>query len=123
MTVPILSVDSQYGITCLFPESGTVDDNRLMPNQTIEIPRIGVTASTAGPEQVVTIAVRASLDRQDFSCLEQESVGQLRDTGAMSSPLGKLLETTIYGKGSTRGLDRGALSNYRITALPWTTVP
>jgi hypothetical protein len=122
--VSLLFIDSQYGITCLFPERGTVDDNRLLPGQVIEIPRIAVNATTVGPEQVVTIAVRSTLDRQDFRCLEQESLGQRRSgENQAASPLQQLLETTIYGKGATRGLDRGALSAHRITALTWTTAP
>jgi hypothetical protein len=121
--VSLLFVDSQYGITCLFPERGAIDDNRLPPSRTIEIPRIGVSDSTTGPEQVIAIAVRSSLEHQDFRCLEQDSLERLRGTGGMNSPLGRLLQTTIYGEGETRGLSRTALSAYRVTTLPWLTEP
>jgi len=119
--VSLLFIDSGMGITALFPEPGTVDDNRIPPRKTITTPRIEVTADTSGPEQVVALGVRASRERVDFSCLEQPSLATTRGVAALDSPLGQLLKTTIYGEGETRGMKRSSASSYASQLLTWET--
>lgn len=121
--VTLLFIDSAYGIYAVFPEPGTLDDNRLGPGKTMCTPRIEVTGDTCGPEQLVAIAVRAEKVRQNFSCLEQPSLERVRGAESLSSPLGQLLQTALYGSGETRGLRRSQVDNYAIRLLPWMTVP
>lgn len=120
--VTLLFIDSGYGVTALFPEPGTIDDNRLGPGQTVVLPRVEVTADTVGAEQIVAIAVKAGRERQDFSCLEQPTLALARDAGGgFSSPLGMLLKSALYGEGGTRGLARSEFDHHAVRLLPWVT--
>ena len=122
--VTLLFVDSGYGITTIFPEPGTIDDNRIAPGETFALPRIEVTAETVGAEQIVAIAVKSGRERQDFSSLEQPTLEQARSTGNdLASPLGQLMQRAMYGKGNTRGLRRSDVDNYSVRLLPWLTMP
>jgi hypothetical protein len=121
--VTLLFVDSCFGISAVFPEPGTIDDNRLLPKQVIVTPKMEVNADTVGPEQLVVIAVRSAIERQDFTALAQESLGQMRGAPAMQSPLGELLATAMFNQGTTRGLTRKAGREYRTLMLPWYTSP
>lgn len=121
--VTLLFVDSCFGISAIFPEPGTIDDNRLQPGQALTTPKLAVNTETVGPEQLIVIAVRSSVQRQDFTALAQESLGQMRGTPAMQSPLGELLATAMFGQGTTRGLARQAGREYRTLMVPWYTAP
>lgn len=129
--VTLLFMDSGYGITAFFPEPGILDDNRLPPGKTIVTPRAEITGDTFGLEQLVTIAVKAGKERLDFSCLEQPTLatarGKARGEKAMTSPLGRLLETAMYGEYEGELEDRGMrkldLDNYALHLLDWRTVP
>ena len=121
--VTLLFVDSSFGISAIFPEPGTIDDNRLRPGQVLITPKLEVNADTVGPEQLIVIAVRSSVQRQDFTALAQESLGQMRGAPAMQSPLGKLLATAMFEQGTTRGLTRKSGREYRTLMVPWHTSP
>ena len=125
--VTLLFIDSGYGISCLFPAAGIVGDNRLAPGKDLTTPRVQVTADTIGAEQLVMIAVRAGRDPVDFSCLEQATLAKARaahrGASAMGSPLGRLLESAVYGSGKTRGLGAGDLGAFTVRLLPWVTLP
>lgn len=121
--VSLLFVDSGYGITALFPEPGTIDDNRIPPGTSLVTPRLEVTAETAGAEQIVALGVRSTRDRVDFSCLEQASLEQTRGMPALDTPLGELLRGAIYGEGETRGLSRSRSSDHATSLITWTTLP
>jgi hypothetical protein len=123
--VTLLFVDSGYGIQALFPETGTVDDNRLFPGQERTTPKVTVTADTVGSEQLVVIAVKASLERVDFSCLQQSALERTRSTRALGqSPLGELLvEAMFAADGATRGLKRAGVPNHHTLVIPWQTLP
>ncbi len=121
--VTLLFVDSAYGIYALFPEPGTVDDNRLPPGVELVTPKLEVTSDTSGLEQVVALAVRSTRDRVSFGCLEQPSIETTRGDAALSSPLGELLKTMVYGEGETRGLRRSASGDHATRLISWTTVP
>lgn len=123
--VTLLFIDSSYGIQALFPEPGTVDDNRLMPGQERITPKVTVTADTVGAEQLVAIAVKASAARVDFSCLQQEAMDRTRGARALNeSPLGKLLVDAMFDEGGgTRGLKRAPLPQHHTLVIPWQTLP
>ncbi len=119
----LLFVDSSYGIYALFPEPGTVDDNRLPPGGELVTPKLEVTADTSGLEQVVALAVRSTRDRVSFACLEQPSIETTRGDAALNSPLGELLKSVVYGEGDTRGLRRSASGDHATKLISWTTIP
>jgi hypothetical protein len=111
--VTLLYVDSQYGITAVFPERGGLGDNRIEPNS-VRVTSVGILdPKTLGLEHVVLLAAKAR-PRQppaDFSLLEQpclnEAVtgravrGSLAARG-VTSPLAELLSTAVEGEGNTR---------------------
>ncbi len=119
----LLFVDSGYGISALFPEPGTIDDNRIPPGGTMVTPRMEVTAETAGAEQVVALGVRSTRDRVEFGCLEQASIERTRGMPAMETPLGTLLRGAVYSEGETRGLSRAKSSDHVTKLITWTTRP
>lgn len=124
--VTLLFVDSGYGISSLFPPAGTSGDNRLPPGQSLVTPLVHVTADTVGAEQVVAIAVRAGREPVDFTCLEQLTLERARGSGgdtALTTPIGQLLQTAVYGQGNTRGLAAAQVDAYTVRMLPWTTLP
>lgn len=127
--VTLLFIDSSYGIFTFFPEPGTLDDNRLPPGKILTTPRAEITGDTLGLEQLVTIAVKAEKDRVDFACLEQPSLDRVRDlmsergTNPLDSPLGKLMQTALFGEGAHRGMKKADVDNYALHLLDWRTMP
>jgi len=123
--VTLLFIDSGYGIAPIFPEPGGFDDNRLGPGKTLVTPRMRVTDETVGVEHLVAIAVRATRQRVDFSCLAQPTLPTTRagPDAAMESPLGRLLERAMYGRGKTRGLKKTELRTHSVRLLSWLNVP
>ncbi len=131
MDVSLLFIDSGYGIAPFFPVPGTTTDNRLSAGQTITTPRGRVTARTLGLEHMVVIAVQARPGEQpvDFSCLAQPTLPQAvaRAAGTRSatidSPLGRLLQFSLYRAGSERGMVRAALADHSLKVLSWEVAP
>ncbi len=121
--VTLLHIDDAFAISALYPAPGTVDDNRIPPNAVFETPRMEVSAERAMREQVAVIAVRATRERQDFTCLEQPSLETTRGEAALQTPLGKLLSSTVYGTETTRGLRRAESGSYTTRLLTWTANP
>lgn len=121
--VTLLHIDDAFAISALYPEPGTVDDNRIPPGTIFDTPRMQVTAAQTIREQVAVIAVRSTRDRQDFTCLEQPSLETSRGEAALQSPLGKLLSSTVYGTQTTRGLRRSDSGSYTTRLLTWTARP
>jgi hypothetical protein len=119
--VTLLFLDSSFGITAIFPEPGTLDDNRLAPGQVFTTAPMEVNVDTIGLEQVIAIAIRASRERQDFSCLEQPTLERIRGDRRLDSPLGQLLKSTMYGSGSTRGLGPSEIDAFKLRLLSWHT--
>ena len=125
--VTLLFVDSDYGISSIFPEAGVTTDNRLLPGKDLKTPRLTVNAKTLGLEHVVLIAVRVKRDEQpvDFSCLEQPSILTARKIDnkgtALDSPLGRLFQHAFYGAGDRRGMTRSVAANYTMQSLSWNT--
>lgn len=121
--VTLLHVDDSFAISAVFPESGTIDNNRIPPNSSFDTPRMEVSADRPIKEQVVVFAVRATKVRQDFTSLEQTSLETSRGDAALQSPLGKLLQSRVYGDNTTRGLSRASTGSYATRLLTWTAEP
>jgi len=121
--VTLLFIDSQYGITALFPRRDAESDSRLARNAEVTTWRMTVTDDTVGLEQVVALAVQASTPRVDFRYLEQPSlqIAQTRGGGQGDSPLQQLLNRAMYGQGTTRGLGDSDIGRHAIRMLTWRT--
>lgn len=122
--VTLLLINSGYGIRTLFPLPGAEYDQRLGPQQQIRTPLFRI-VEPFGPEQLVIIAIKADAGRADFSYLEQLTLEQVvRNASyrpAMASPLGKLLESMLYGQGQVRGVSKITLNTYVVRLLTWST--
>jgi hypothetical protein len=125
--VSLLFIDSQRGITCLFPRIGAVEDNRLRSGKQLRTPRFVVNGETAGLEHLVTIAVKAEGAPIDFSFLEQKRLERTRsaegEPAGLQTPLGQLIKSGMYGLGQTRGLTPADSQNYEVQSLSWRVVP
>jgi len=122
--VTLLFIDSAYGIDAYLPRPGFRGDNRIPPGKMLPSPRARVT-KTEGTEHMIVIAVRAVAQQQpvDFSCLAQPSLELARGTrGAnrsLESPLGKLLQSSLFAQGRTRGLDTRVIDNHVVRRISW----
>jgi hypothetical protein len=122
----LLHVDSDYSIRSYFPRAGFAD-NRVRPRESI-IKRFRATPAD-GPEHMVAIAVRAEPQREpmSFSCLEQDAIEQAQVTRggpqSLDSPLGKLLQSALFAKGQTRGLDDVEVDSHTVRQLTWRVIP
>jgi hypothetical protein len=120
--VTLLFVDSDYGISAFFPEFPGAGANRVPPGRELLSPRAEVTKSN-GAEHIVVIAVKAEKTSLDFTCLAQSGLENARalDGGgrALDSPLGQLLQSSLFGAGGRRGLRSVATANYSIRLISW----
>jgi hypothetical protein len=127
----LLFIDSNYGIHAFFPKPGTVAENLLKVGETQIIGPIRVNAKTVGLEHVAVIAVRASGEPVDFTCLAQptlERAGEAASRGkggkqAMESPLGKVLQKALYARGKARGFDSEDMETSELRLLSWQVLP
>lgn len=121
--VTILLIDSQYGITPLFPQGG--EDNRIpaggefSPTGTIDI-----TVDTVGRESLMVIAVEAppGAERADFGFLAQARLERTRGRG---QGIVEMLEDIGFATERTRGarMSSQALGSTAIRLFTWNTVP
>jgi hypothetical protein len=127
--VTLLYVDSDYGIDPLYPRAG--EDNRLEPKATLPIPAPIKVTGGDGLEHLVIIAVKAkSLDQKvDFSSLAQDSLEKAMTkertrggAGASRTPLGQLLQHSLYGKG-TRSVGMEECEDSSLSLYSWRIVP
>jgi hypothetical protein len=121
--VSLLFIDSQYGITALFPQRDADADARLERGAEITTPRFPVTDTTLGWEQLVGLAVAASNPRLDFRYLEQPSLDLATTRGQtiLSSPLQQLINRSVFGAGTTRGLADREVGRHSIKMIAWRT--
>lgn len=127
MDVSLLFVDSDHGIHAYFPEDGTVSDNRVAPSKSLRTPRAVVKESTLGLEHMVVIAVKAQGQPMDFTVLAQAPVagntrGTTRGKRTLATPLGRLLDHTLYREGKARGLGALEADSYALLRLDWRAV-
>ena len=122
--VTILLIDSGYGIHVLYPTPGAT--NRLFPGNEV-IKKGTITAETTGLEHLVVIAVTGKpVDAPaNFAFLAQPTFERSRAMGGnnLSSPLGKVLQSALYGDGNTRGFAAAEVENYQVKTLSWQTHP
>jgi hypothetical protein len=130
LDVTLLYVDSDYGITTLFPSKKLGEDNRLRPGESVTI-RTNVNAKTVGLEHLVVVGVRGKGQRVDLSSLDQPSLEKARKDEktrgvqeGLDSPLGKLLRQALYSEGDiARTMTREDLEDYTIRLLSWRVEP
>jgi hypothetical protein len=110
--VTLLYVDSQFGISPIFPVNGQF--NRLLANERHSLAPGKIVSDRGGLEHFVLLAAPAQpqIPPVDFSFLEQPSLqeasqgagarGGLREMRGGGSSLERLLETAIDGREQTR---------------------
>jgi len=109
--VTLLYVDSGFGIQCVYPAPGVASD--LYPGETQMAFSAKITDRTIGFEHLVLLAVPRQNLPIDFSVLQQPTLSQTRSS-AVNSPLMRLLETSLYGAGTTRGQDKADLEQQQL---------
>ncbi len=122
--VTLLFIDSQYGIKAVFPARDAEADGRLDRGAVVTTPRMTINADTLGLEQIVALAVQASSIRTDFRYLEQPNLELARTRGSAgqgTSALEQLLNATMYGQGTTRGLAAREVGRHAIRMVTWRT--
>jgi hypothetical protein len=126
--VTLIFVDSGYGMTSFFPRGGTVTDNRILPGRSLQMSRARISASGAGTERMLMIAVKSQGAPMDFRWLEQPTINEARAVaatrgGGRHTPLAKLFERVAFAAGSTRGIRRIEEVNHCIRAIAWHVAP
>ncbi len=119
----LLYVDSRFGITSLFPETG--EANRFLPSDTRSLPVIEIDGKTTGREHLVAIAVSGKGQQPiSFSTLAQSTIEKYRGQGIdrEATALGGLLERGLYGEGMTRSAGREVVSAFHVGAIPFDVV-
>ena len=103
----LLFVDAGFGIKAVFPRRGAPTENRIFPGESVLAFRAKVTAKTVGLEHLVLIAVPGKGTTVEFGALEQPALELSRGDQAagrgLDSPLGRLLQASLYGSGASRG--------------------
>ncbi len=106
--VTLLFIDSQYGVTAMYPLSG--QSNRISTGGLLSGVEFSVTADTLGVEHMLVIAVKAQpgTAHSDFSYLEQERLQKTKETaktrGIGASNVYALIKRAGFGGVATRGL-------------------
>lgn len=128
--VTLLFIDSGFGIQCVFPVAGTATDNRVYAGETPLAFTAAINDKTVGMEHLVMIAVPVTEGRSqpvDFGVLEQPTLAATRsgDSAApsLASPFGQLLETAMYGQGTTRGRETSQIDKQQISLVSWRVEP
>lgn len=125
--VTLLFVDSDFGISVIWPDPRTVTDNRILPDRAVTVGRSRVSSGkTKGLEHVVIIAVQGEGAPVDFSCLAQPTLERAKvkvaarggGPDALASPLGQLFRNALYGGGvGRRGLGADDVDKYALKLL------
>jgi hypothetical protein len=129
--VTLLMIDSGYGVESLYPLKGEVAE-KVRPGKSFKTDQFTVDVKTAGKEHLLAIAIKATGDAVDFTSLEQPTIQMARDVSntqrgdaddPLDSPLGKLMQYSLYAEGNTRGLSRGQIDDHVMGLVTWTTRP
>jgi hypothetical protein len=123
----VLYVDSQYGITALFPSIKRGEVNRIKPGEHAEVSGITINGDTLGRENIVVIAVASRGDElADFVALSQKSVDAVKrevktrsaaQRGA-GSAMGLLFQKAMFGGGGKRGVTVEAIEEFQSSLVP-----
>jgi hypothetical protein len=92
--VTALYIDSEYGITALYPEAGRLNRIEAGGDDTM---KIEINADTTGAERLILIAVEAQAEspRSDFSFLAQSQLDRTR--GGVSRSIDAMFSDTGFG--------------------------
>ena len=122
----VLFVDSRFGITPLFPQPGTVADNRLNPGTSLKVGPMRVQDDSLGVEHIVVVATLAKGQPVDLSWLAQDSIEQAktatRGAAGFQHPIGKLMQDVLFSSGKVRGMKMVETDEVRFQVLSWQTV-
>lgn len=121
----VLFIDSEFGITPLFPSFGVIADNRLEPGQDYSLGPLQVEASTLGLEHLIVIATVSKGQPLDFSWLGQESLETMAGSSRAvlrENPLGELFSEALYSKQNVRGLRAAEAESTCLRLVSWKTV-
>ena len=122
----VLFIDSQFGITPLYPAPGMVADNRLDPDASFTVGPLQVEGDSLGIEHLVVIASQAQGQPADFTWLAQKQLeNRSEKRGAGDSPAGplqQLLETALFSAPQTRGIRLKRNEDVAMQAVSWRTV-
>jgi hypothetical protein len=131
--VTLLYVDSQYGITAIFPEAG--EQNRIPPKTSRSIGPGKVTSDTMGLEHIILLAAPSHAEQlpADFSFLGQPALQEVvvrglppkdaRSRGGSQSALEQLLATALEGGGTSRGVWTKQSGHYSIRGISFQVTP
>lgn len=121
--VTLLFLDSQYGITAMYPQAGRL--NRIKPGGE-DHAIIQIDADTVGVERMLVISVAAEPNQPnaDFSFLQQQTLATERgEAPGMRSPLNALFAEAAFGAYSSRGakvrVDHGEAAS--MSLISWQT--
>lgn len=123
--VTILFVDSQYGITSIFPRSG--ESNRVVANGQLTSGKVEVNVDTVGRESLLVIVTEAEPGGEpaDFGFLQQARLAVTRGAGARGAEGGlrDILENLGFEPERTRGVRVGkaTLDKTAIRLYTWDT--
>lgn len=126
--VTLLLINAGYGVKSLYPDKGEVAQ-RLPPGESFRTDAFRVNAKTVGKEHLVALTLKATGPPVDFTSLEQPTLELARNTRSVNgndpleTPLGQLLQYSLYAKGNTRGLGRLEIDDHVIHLVTWTTRP
>jgi hypothetical protein len=129
--VTLLYIDTDCGISCLYPQGGEV--SRLEARTTRRI-NTRLNTEVQALEHLVVIAVKSQKLQQpvDFACLEQAALEKAKDVErtrggatALQTPLGKLLQFSLYGNRTegTRSAARTEVEASAVVLCTWHVVP
>lgn len=122
--VTILFIDSQYGITSIFPQSG--ESNRVVANGQLVPGKVEVNVDTVGRESLLVIASEAEPGAApaDFSFLQQARLAVTRGAGsAGTGDLQGIMENLGFAPERTRGVrvNKATLDKTAIRLYTWDT--
>jgi hypothetical protein len=121
LDVTLLVIDPDYKIHVFYPARGEVGKS-LDPGKSLETEAGEISDQPPfGPENMIALSTRAVNPPVDFSLLAQPGVRER--AGTIKSPLGELLERSMFGVGDRSGLARSQVEEQGARVLNWRTEP
>lgn len=132
--VTLLLLSEDYSISAVFPTTDKTPDNRVLPNNVLEVGS-RMNAKAPGIEHLVIIAAAGKdvTNYANFSFLAQsgfegaQEVVKRGGPGAQelgfNSPLGRLLRKAAYGDGIARGMENDEVADYAFQVISYELSP
>jgi hypothetical protein len=117
----LLFLGSDYTLKELYPHPSQIGANRVGPKQSRRTHPFEINNTSAGTERVLLIALSATTPTpMDFGFLEEEGIrgARQRGEGTLSTPLGKLLLSSLFPEDSAKELGVGDLDLATFTVRP-----